>query len=285
MDNQITFNYYPFGKTKALTMSFDDGRVFDRRLVKMFNEYGIKGTFHINTSRLGQEGFIKAEELRDLYDGHEVSLHTHTHPTLAYMPKQQILYEITKNKSILETLTKQVICGMSYPNGSFGSNVTEQLKATGVLYSRTTLSTGKFALPDDFLLWHPTIHYLRGTAAWSPNVQYDPALLMKKAKEFAERPEWLNDLPLMQVWGHSYELEDNNSWNEMEEFCGYISGCNTIWFAQNIQVVDYVIAVRGLRVSTECDVAYNPSAVDVWIGVNNQPVHIPAGKTVALSGQ
>ena len=54
--NQITYNYYPGGKTKALTMSFDDGRIFDRDLIIMFNKYGIKGTFHLISSRIDTDG-------------------------------------------------------------------------------------------------------------------------------------------------------------------------------------------------------------------------------------
>ena len=40
---------FPQGKHKALTMSYDDGKEEDRRLVKIFNQHGIKGTFHINS--------------------------------------------------------------------------------------------------------------------------------------------------------------------------------------------------------------------------------------------
>ena len=32
---------YPDGKNKALTFSYDDGEVGDRRLVKLFNDNGI----------------------------------------------------------------------------------------------------------------------------------------------------------------------------------------------------------------------------------------------------
>ena len=44
------YTCYPGGKHKALTMSYDDGKVFDRRLVEIFNKYGIKGTFHLTAA-------------------------------------------------------------------------------------------------------------------------------------------------------------------------------------------------------------------------------------------
>lgn len=33
---------FPGGKAKALTMSYDDGKIQDERLVSIFNKYGIK---------------------------------------------------------------------------------------------------------------------------------------------------------------------------------------------------------------------------------------------------
>ena len=41
---------FPEGKHKVLTMSFDDGRLEDRRLVDIFNRYGLKGTLHVNSA-------------------------------------------------------------------------------------------------------------------------------------------------------------------------------------------------------------------------------------------
>ena len=40
------YTCFPGGKHKVLTMSYDDGKLEDRRLISIFNKYGIKGTFH-----------------------------------------------------------------------------------------------------------------------------------------------------------------------------------------------------------------------------------------------
>ena len=45
------YTCFPGGKHKVLTMSYDDGRDSDVRLVGIFNQYGIKGTFHLNSGR------------------------------------------------------------------------------------------------------------------------------------------------------------------------------------------------------------------------------------------
>ena len=57
------YQCYPGGKFKALTMSYDDGRTFDRRLVDIFNRHGIKGTFHLNSGLFGDDKRIDPAEI------------------------------------------------------------------------------------------------------------------------------------------------------------------------------------------------------------------------------
>ena len=51
---------FPNGKFKVLTMSYDDGKLEDRRLIEIFNRYHIKGTFHINSGELDMDGMEQA---------------------------------------------------------------------------------------------------------------------------------------------------------------------------------------------------------------------------------
>ena len=37
------------GKMKAVTFSYDDGVTQDKRLIELFNKYGLKATFNINS--------------------------------------------------------------------------------------------------------------------------------------------------------------------------------------------------------------------------------------------
>lgn len=47
------------GKMKAITFSYDDGVTQDRRLVELFNRYGVKGTFNLNSELLGRDGELR----------------------------------------------------------------------------------------------------------------------------------------------------------------------------------------------------------------------------------
>lgn len=109
---------FPEGKHKVLTMSFDDGRVEDRQLVDMFNRYGIRGTFHVN-SGIAAETRVPVSEYRELYRGHEVSCHTCTHPTIARCPMEQVVEQILEDRRSLEAAVGYPVRGLSYPNGSF----------------------------------------------------------------------------------------------------------------------------------------------------------------------
>ena len=278
----IQFGYYPGGKLKAVTMSFDDGQIHDRRLVEIFNKYGIKGTFHLNSGRINEEWCVGPEEFDTLYKGHEISLHSYNHPSLAMTPPQVQVAEMLKDRQILEEAAGYIVNGMSYPNGSISDELVDTLKSIGVVYSRTTLATGKFKLPDDFLLWHPTMHYSRRPGNTDPFGKPDNEVLMEKAKEFVDRMWWYQDMPLLSVWGHSYEFDKDNNWEVIENFCEYISKCEDVWFATNIEIYNYVQALKSLQISADCSIIYNPSATDVWIAVDREPVEIKAGTTVKL---
>lgn len=104
---------FPGGKHKVLTMSYDDGREEDRQLVSIFNEYGIKGTFHVNAGRFNDPRRLHKEELPELYKGHEVSCHTFTHPTIARCPMEQIVREVMDDRAELERIMGYPIRGLS----------------------------------------------------------------------------------------------------------------------------------------------------------------------------
>jgi peptidoglycan/xylan/chitin deacetylase (PgdA/CDA1 family) len=258
---------FPEGKHKVLTMSYDDGRAADRRLVKVFNQYGIKGSFHVNSGLLGYEDRIPEEEVSQLYEGHEISTHTVTHPTIARSPKEQIIEEIINDRKSLEKIAGYTVRGLSYPNGSYNRLVKEMLPYLGIEYARTVNSTGNFSIPDEFIEWNPTCHHNRN--------------LMKLAEDFVQLHK-KQYLYMMYVWGHSYEFDNDQNWDLIEDFCEFIGNRNDIWYATNIEIVDYIKAFQNLKFSAASDFVYNPSAISVWLSVDNTVVEVKAGKQIDL---
>ncbi len=262
---------FPEGKAKALTMSYDDGKIQDERLVEIFNKNGIKGTFNINYGLFDRdEKRIKAERIAELYKGHEVATHCLTHPTIERCPLVNVAREIIEDRKGLESLTGGLVRGHAYPNGSYSEEIKQLFKQLGIEYARTVRSVPDYALPTDPLEWNPTCHH------------NDPEL-MKKAEFFAnfQKRQYLK---LMYVWGHSYEFDDRDNWNVIEEFCEYMGGRDDIWYATNIEIIDYMAAAKNLKFSGDNEAVYNPSAISVWLQVNDKKyVEVKGGAYVDLN--
>lgn len=265
---KTVYTCFPEGKFKVLTMSYDDGTKSDRRLIQIFNKYGIKGTFHLNAGVIdGYDSKIPLDEIKELYSGHEVSGHTYTHPTIARCPLTLVVQQIMKDRSGLERACGYAVRGLSYPNRSVTSEIVNILPSCGIEYARTGDSTGNFSMPDNFLLWNPTCHHNEN--------------LVEKGEEFVSlKKPWY--LFMMYVWGHSYEFDNAGNWEIMENFCRTVGGRDDIWYATNIEIVDYMNASKNLKFTADMDKVYNPSAITVWISVDGKICKINPGETIDI---
>ena len=273
------YTCFPGGKAKALTMSYDDGKLQDERLVAIFNQYGIKGTFNINYELMRteeEEGKkpqyprLPMDRIKELYEGHEVATHTMTHPTIERCPLVEVAQEILEDRKNLERLTGGLVRGHAYPNGSYSEEIKQLFRQLGIAYGRVVESVPNYALPKDPMEWHPTCHHT------------DPEL-MQKAEFFAnfQKRQYLK---LMYVWGHSYEFDDKDNWDVIEKFCEYMGGREDIWYATNIEIIDYMEAAKNLKFSADNESVYNPSAQSVWLQVDDKKiVEVKGGQFVDLN--
>ncbi len=268
------YTQFPGGKYKVLTLSYDDGKIPDRRLVEIFNEHNLKGTFNLN-SGMEKNSFknayderIPLSEYKKLYKGHEVACHTVSHPTIARCPKEQMVQQIINDRKALEDVMGYTVRGLAYPNGSYDDRVVAALKACGIRHARTVNSTCGFDIPGDFLRWDPTCHHANS----SFEDLYKDFIKVHKSQY----------MYMMYVWGHSYEFERDDNWNIIEKFSKKIENKSDIWYATNIEIVDYFDAASRVQVSVSGDFAYNPSAMSVWLEVDKKTIELPGGKTTEL---
>ena len=82
----------------------------------------------------------------------------------------------------------------------------------------------------------------------------------------------------MYVWGHSYEFSRDDNWEVMESFCELAGGRDDIWYATNIEYVDYMERLRGLQFGADNTFVYNPYAASVWISVNDEIRELKGGE-------
>ena len=202
---------------KALTFSYDDGTIHDRRLAKIFRKHGMQATFNLNSGTFGEIrniehfGFdvnfdkVQADEVHDLYAPFEVAVHTLTHPLLPSLSDEDFDREVLEDKANLERLTGKPVTGLAYPGGSFDRRTVDRLRQLGICYGRTIQDTHAFELPAEFLEWHPTCH------------DHD-SRLMELADQFLQYGG--NRFQLFYVWGHSFELNktDTDRWQDIDDF-------------------------------------------------------------------
>ncbi len=224
---------------KYVTFSFDDGVTQDRRLIELFNQYGLKATFNLNSSLFGLKGGwvqngkplmhnkVFASEVKKLYQGHEVAVHTLTHPNLTGEADETVEYQVEEDRKKLSQLVGYEVTGMAYPCGGVNNDdrVAEIIKTkTGVQYARTITSTYSFDLQDNMYRFNPTLHICEADK------------LFQLAEEFlALKP----DIPqVFYIWGHSYEFDicDEMDWDVLERFCQLISGKSDIYYGTNKDV-------------------------------------------------
>ena len=275
-----TFYRFPNGLRKALTLSYDDGVEQDVRLMDILDQHGIRCTFNLNSGCWAPEGTVypagtihrrmSKSQVEKLYrnPNHEVANHCLTHASLTEISPAEIAHEVLADRENLEAMFGGLIRGLAYPFGTYSDTVVEALKATGVAYARTVVSTNDFSIPNDWLRLHPTCHHA------APNLDQLCDRFLQDSAPFGSR--------LFYLWGHSYEFEAMDNWDVIERFCEKMGGRDDIWYATNIEIVDYVNACRAIRTSANGKRMHNPTAIDVWADVNGKQIVIRAGETVEV---
>lgn len=275
-----TFYRFPNGLHKALTLSYDDGVEQDIRLMDILDKHGIRCTFNLNSGCWAAEGTVypagqihrrlTASRAAKIYanPNHEVAAHCLTHASLTELSPAEIAHEVLADRENLEAMFGGLVRGLAYPFGTYSDRVVAALRATGAAYARTVCSTNNFDIPNEWLTLHPTCHHD------APNLTELCDRFLADSAPFGSK--------LFYLWGHSYEFEANDNWQVMEDFCARMGGRDDIWYATNIEIVDYVNACRAIYASADGRTLHNPTAIDVWAQADGKLVCIHAGETVRV---
>lgn len=254
------------GKKKAVTFSYDDGVMQDRRLVELMNQYGIKGTFNLNSGNQSYSHMwenqgvmihaMNVDGLKELYHGHEIAVHGLTHADLPKFDQDTIRNEIQQDKKNLEQMFDQPIVGMAYPFGTYNDEVLAVAESCGIKYARTVERTGTFELPENPLTLHPTCHH--GDEDVLELI--DQFLALE-----TDRPQ------LFYLWGHSYEFDVDHNWDRLEKILQKLSGHDDIYYGTNAQVLNLLpeeekYPVKGIIFDMD------------GVLVNTEPLHYRAWK-------
>ena len=220
---------------KILTFSYDDGTKQDIRLAELFHKYGMKATFNLNSGLFGREkelircdvpvrwDQIQANDVKHVYEGHEVAAHTLTHPLLPKQTDEEVIRQVEEDRRALSALCGYEVVGFAYPGG--GTNYTPHVaqlirEHTGVRYARTILPSYSFEKQENLFEFQPTVHHFE---SWDK--------LFALGEQFLSLPADAD--ATFYVWGHSFEFDIYDDWGRFEEFLQMMANKKDIHYLTN----------------------------------------------------
>ncbi len=220
------------GKNKAVTFSYDDGTEHDIRLVEIFNRYGMKCTFNLNSGLMNEDGGwlsdkgirinrLTPDVMPELYKGHEIAVHCAFHSDLTKLDDDAVRQEILSDKAALSCIFGKDIRGMAYPYGAFDERIISLVRECGIEYSRTCCDSHGFDVPEELLAYPASCrHRYEGISG----------LIDEFLACNGERPA------VLCIWGHSYEFALDDNWELIEDICRKLAFRDDIFYGTNSEV-------------------------------------------------
>ena len=264
---------YPQGKAKSFSVSYDDGVLQDVRFVNLLNQYGLKGTFNLNSGLMENEfewihetGCIvkrlSKENVLSLYDGHEVASHTLTHPFMQEKTENEIMKELETDKKNLEKLFGSKIKGFAVPFDYYSDLIESCVKKCDFEYARISEESLSF-VPHK----NSEINYHK----WKATVFHLDDSLEKLTEDFIQTDE---ELALFQIAGHTYDFDTENMWDKIETILKKISLQKDILPMTTIEIIDYLKAMEQVEITERYII--NNSEQSLWFSVNEKICEVKA---------
>ncbi len=224
-----------------VTCSWDDGSRNDVRLIEILHKYNARGTFFIypvNYVLLEKEGndvALKVDawliaphsrfvETYSRYDGIEVGAHGYHHPDMRKLDANNLRYELTESKRVLEAWFKRPVVGMAYPFGASDANVEAAVKAAGFTYARS-VSKSKNVYPVANPLALQTSLHFQDSGFW---------------QEFARVKA---EGGVFYFWGHSHEIKTEEQWQQFEATIAKLSADPDVKWVTNAELISGKVKV------------------------------------------
>lgn len=261
---------YPNGKAKAFNITYDDGVLQDVRFVELMNQYGLKGTFNLNSELMETEfewthpnGMtvkrLPTSVVAELYQNHEVASHTLTHPYLSSLTEPEVMRQMAQDKEKLEQLTGKPVLGFAGPFHHWSSMIVECAQRCGFEYARNAEERYCYAPPEDYYSWSAGTYHIK------------PGF-----RDFVEGFfHTQEELALCQIVGHSYDLDAEAMWDDMESVLQQVAGDESILSMTNLELVRYLKAMRS-AVITETAI-HNPSNLPLWFEKDGKVICVQPG--------
>ncbi|EFB75178.1 polysaccharide deacetylase family protein [Subdoligranulum variabile] len=205
---------------------WDDGALQDQKLFALHEKYELPGMFFVPTSnREGREVLTPAMIRQARSPWVAFGGHTHSHVYLTQIPAEQIEPEISANQNYLQEVLGEPIAHFCLPGGKYKREMLPLLYR----YFRTVRTADTMCFRNRGPLYRPALHfYPRGVKSLLGNAlrnhSFPEARLVwarrrepyfTLLRELLQYEEPRNDAMVM-IWGHSWEIEELQLWEELE---------------------------------------------------------------------
>ena len=231
-----------------ITTSWDDGHPLDLRVAGILARHGLRGTFYIPVQPVAG-GLLSTGEMRTLLDmGMEIGSHSVTHPILTDVPEATVDREMRESRFTLEHALGVGVTSFCYPKGRFNDNVALRAKLAGYRVGRTTvgfqtdLHFDPLRMPVSVQLirhhaWMHCRHALRqgnwnGLSDWLFRMGGESDV-EKLTSRLLERISARGGV--FHLWGHSWEIEKNGLWPQLERLAATLGKLPTAVHVTNRQ--------------------------------------------------
>lgn len=275
---------FPGGVGKVLTFSYDDGHIVDKKLADIFTSYGVKATFNICSSYVG-EGRLTKEDIKEhiLDKGHEVANHGFEHTAPGMLRPFEGIQEYLNCRMGLEEMFGIPVRGLAYPNagirrmanGANYENIRRYIADTGIVYARSLgADNDEFSFPTDWFNWIPTMHHDNvNSLVWAQKFADANVSTGGNARRY----------PLMcYIWGHAFEFDRKDNWEHIHDLLRILANRDDTWYATNIEIYEYIEAYDRLVFTADSKKVYNPTLKDIWFEQDEKLFCIRSGETVVL---
>lgn len=201
---------------RIVSLSFDDGTIYDIRFIELLNKYNIRATLNLNS---GLDNFVWLYEdktpirrlilkdYKDLYKNHEVASHSLTHPYFSSLDKDEIIKESKEDIKNLSLIFDREIKGFAFP---FYDQTEDNIN---VVKDNNELSYIRYSYLSDSVI-HKDRYHIHINALYDDIDIYDKLNRFKNCRE---------QDALFVIAGHSYEFEVKNDWKKIEELLIYLN--------------------------------------------------------------
>ncbi|MBN1319770.1 MAG: polysaccharide deacetylase family protein [Thermoleophilia bacterium] len=125
---------------KPVALTFDDGGLDNYEVAfPLLKEYGFNATFFVITERIGMEGQMDWDQLREMVAaGMSIQSHTVSHPGLPGLSDARLQSELVESRAIIAEGVGEPGYVLSYPSGAYDQRVIEAAKAAGYVMAVAT---------------------------------------------------------------------------------------------------------------------------------------------------